>query len=250
MTSNMHSAELDKIASAMVAAQQAIVPATKDKANPFFKSKYADLEAVWAACRDALHQNGIAVIQGAMTIDGKPHMETKLVHVSGQWMTSFWELMPTKPDPQAMGSAITYQRRYSLAAMVGVITEDDDGNAASGKAKKEEKARSSAAERPALNRKAEGSNPSAPAKTNGKKAPDEWWSGDSLAIPVKDDWQKWDGRMYGAIDAAPNFDALMKLQMDNADNLDGYFSKHAAAHKNLMAAFVKRAGDLSQENPK
>lgn len=241
MSNNMHSAELDKIATAMVAAQQAIVPATKDKANPYFKSKYADLEAVWAACREALHANGIAVIQGAMTIDGKPHMETKLIHTSGQWMTSFWELMPTKPDPQAMGSAITYQRRYSLAAMVGVVTEDDDGNAAAGKAKKE-------VEKP-------GATKPTPAKTetkppvNGKKAdPATWWSSASLAIPVKaNNWQEWDKRMYAAIAGAPNFDALMKLQMDNADNLDGYFSKHPDAHKNLMTTFVTRSGDLSQE---
>lgn len=217
MTSNTHSTELDKIAVAMVAAQQAIVPATKDKANPFFKSKYADLEAVWAACRDALHANGIAVIQGAMTLDGKPHMETKLIHVSGQWMTSFWELTPTKADPQAMGSAITYQRRYSLAAMVGVVTEDDDGNAAAGKAKKEEKPKEE--------------------KSNGVA---------SYEIKPTKGWETWDQVMQRAIDKSASIETLTKLQMDNAAHLKAYGDKFETAQQALMQKFVTRMGDLSQ----
>lgn len=85
-------------------------------------------------------------------------------------------------------------------------------------------------------------------RTNGKTDPTAWWASPNLAIPVKEkNWQEWDKRMYAAIKAAPNFDGLMKLQMDNADNLDGYFSAHPDAHKNLMNAFATRAGNLSQE---
>jgi hypothetical protein len=117
----------------MVEVQSQIGPASKGKTNPFFKSNYARLEDVWEACRGALHANGIAVIQGSQVIDGKACMETKLVHTSGQWFSSLWEMMPAKEDPQSMGSAITYMRRYSLSAMVGILAADDDGNAASRK---------------------------------------------------------------------------------------------------------------------
>ena len=124
------SEKTDAIAKAMVAVQQAIKPAPKTEQNPFFKSKYADLSGVWHACNEALTGNGIAVIQGGNMIDGHPVMVTTLLHTSGQWIAGAFPLVAVKPDPQAMGSAITYMRRYSLAAMVGVLTEDDDGEAA------------------------------------------------------------------------------------------------------------------------
>ena len=124
------SEKTDAIAKAMVAVQQAIKPALKTEQNPFFKSKYADLSQIWHACNEALTGNGIAVIQGGDMIDGHPVMVTTLLHTSGQWIAGAFPLVAVKPDPQAMGSAITYMRRYSLAAMVGVLTEDDDGEAA------------------------------------------------------------------------------------------------------------------------
>ena len=129
--SEMQSDEIGEITAAMVKVQSEIGPAIKGKVNPFFKSSYATLGDVWESCRGVLHDNGIAVIQGARLVDGKSCMETKLVHTSGQWFSSLWEMMPAKADPQSMGSAITYMRRYSLSAMVGILSEDDDGNAAS-----------------------------------------------------------------------------------------------------------------------
>lgn len=126
----MKSEQTDKIAAAMVAVQKAIKPASKTSANPFFKSKYADLSEVWHACHDALAANGIAVTQGGDVICGQPVMVTTLLHSSGQWISGAFPLVAVKPDPQAMGSAITYMRRYSLASMVGVLTEDDDGESA------------------------------------------------------------------------------------------------------------------------
>jgi len=121
-----HSEQTDKLAAALVKVQAAIKPAVKSSANPFFKSKYADLGEVWNACREALTANGIAVVQGG---DGDC-LQTTLLHTSGQWISGSFRLMAIKPDPQAMGSAITYMRRYSLASMVGVQAEDDDGEAA------------------------------------------------------------------------------------------------------------------------
>lgn len=122
---------IDKIAPAFVAAQAACNGAKKGSNNPHFKSKYADLSQVWAACEDALEANGLAVVQGlGEASDGVMHMDTMLLHTSGQWMRSHASIPLPKGDPQGYGSATTYLRRYALAAMIGIVQEDDDGNAA------------------------------------------------------------------------------------------------------------------------
>jgi hypothetical protein len=129
----MQSESIAALAAALSKAQGAIKGASKDTANPFFKSKYADLASVWDACRDALSANGLSVIQ--TTDDGAEGVTviTTLAHSSGEWVRGKLTMKPAKNDPQGVGSAITYARRYALAAMVGVAPEDDDGNAASGK---------------------------------------------------------------------------------------------------------------------
>ena len=123
---------IDKIAPAFVKAQAACNGAKKSSNNPHFKSKYADLSAVWGACEEALEANALAVVQGlGEVIDGKLHIETMLLHSSGQWVKSLASIPLPKSDPQGYGSASTYARRYTLAAMMGIVQEDDDGNAAS-----------------------------------------------------------------------------------------------------------------------
>lgn len=129
-----HSDSINEIATAMAKAQKVIKGAKKDSANPFFKSTYADLASVVDACRDALADNGIAVVQTpSATDDGRVSVTTMLVHGSGQWMSDALTVKPKDDGAQAMGSVITYLRRYSLAAFVGVAPEDDDGNAAEGR---------------------------------------------------------------------------------------------------------------------
>jgi len=122
---------VEKLAAALVKAQSAMKIAKKDSENPFFKSKYADLGSVWEACHSALSENEIAVVQSPVFLDGRFFLRTTLLHSSGQSISGDYLIKPVKEDPQAYGSAYTYARRYSLAAMVGVISEDDDGNAAS-----------------------------------------------------------------------------------------------------------------------
>lgn len=130
---------IDKIAPAFVKAQAACNGAKKSSNNPHFKSKYADLSAVWGACEEALEANALAVVQGlGEVIDGKLHIETMLLHSSGQWVKSLASIPLPKSDPQGYGSASTYARRYTLAAMMGIVQEDDDGNAASKPEPKEE----------------------------------------------------------------------------------------------------------------
>jgi hypothetical protein len=119
------------LAKALSAAQGEVEGAVKGKANPAFRSKYADLAAVWDACREALTKHGLAVVQSpGPCADGRMEMTTMLAHASGEWMRGTLTIPLAKVDAQAYGSATTYARRYALAAFVGVAPEDDDGNAA------------------------------------------------------------------------------------------------------------------------
>lgn len=131
------SENINELATALAKAQGEITGALKDSANPFFKSKYADLASCWDACRTALSKNQIAVIQ-VPEWHSDDHSQglgltTTLVHSSGQWMRGTLRCNPKDNTDQATGSSITYARRYALAAMVGIAQVDDDGNAASGR---------------------------------------------------------------------------------------------------------------------
>ena len=126
----MQSTEIGKLAEALAKAQSQMQAAIKDSSNPFFKSKYADLSSVWNACREPLTRNGLAVIQTTDGADGVIELITTLVHTSGQFIRGRLPLRPVKSDPQGIGSAISYARRYSLSSIVGVIQDDDDGERA------------------------------------------------------------------------------------------------------------------------
>lgn len=129
-----HSEQINEIGASLALAQRQMKGAKKDAANPFFKSKYADLASVSAACMDALNESGIAVVQAPSTMpDGAVSVETMLLHKSGQWMSETVTGKPKDDGPQALGSVITYLRRYSLAAFAGVAPEDDDAEAAEGR---------------------------------------------------------------------------------------------------------------------
>ncbi len=126
---------IGKLAAALSKAQGAMEGAVKDSANPFFKSKYADLAAVWDACRQPLSANELAVVQivDDAEVNARIVVETILMHSSGEWISGRIAMKPVKDDPQGIGSCITYARRYGLQAIVGIAPEDDDGNAASGR---------------------------------------------------------------------------------------------------------------------
>ena len=128
----MQSESIANLAKALSIVQGKLTYAKKDSANPFFKSKYADLESVWDACRDLLSDNGLAVVQlPGEYFEGTMALTTIITHSSGEWISQQMSLPVTKPDAQGAGSAFTYMRRYALAAVVGVVQADDDGNAAS-----------------------------------------------------------------------------------------------------------------------
>ena len=128
------SESIANLAKALSIVQGKLTYAVKDSANPFFKSKYADLESVWDACRSLLAENGLCVMQFPGTysdLDKSMSLTTILSHVSGEYISQEMSVPVTKADAQGAGSALTYMRRYALAAVVGVVQADDDGNAAS-----------------------------------------------------------------------------------------------------------------------
>ena len=128
------SESIKELATALAKAQSEVKGALKDSNNPFFKSKYADLGSVWDAVREPLAKNNLAVVQFPQ---GDCSLLTILTHSSGEYMSASYTMTPTKKDPQGIGSAITYMRRYALQSVMGVCPEDDDGNQASEKQKPE-----------------------------------------------------------------------------------------------------------------
>lgn len=125
------SESIKELASALAKAQSEIEKAEKDKTNPHFRSKYADLGNVVDAIKPAIASHGLSFVQVSHDSDNCAKVETVILHQSGEWLSCGTVSVPvSKADAQGFGSALTYARRYSLAAAFGVAPDDDDGNAA------------------------------------------------------------------------------------------------------------------------
>ena len=122
------SESIKEIASALNKAQAEMTGAKKGSNNPFFKSKYADLGSVIDALKTPFADNGLSFSQFPLSHDGEAGVETILMHSSGEWMISTLLLPIKKKDPQGVGDAVTYARRYALQSIAGIPAEDDDGN--------------------------------------------------------------------------------------------------------------------------
>lgn len=129
------SEQINHIATALSKAQSTIKKAKKDSENPFFKSSYADLVSVVEAARPALVENGLAVVQGGLYVDGQWMLVSRLTHVSGQWFETYFPLISKDQTAQSMGSAMSYAKRYSYQALLNVVSdgEDDDAEATMGR---------------------------------------------------------------------------------------------------------------------
>ena len=124
---------IKELATALSKVQGELTYAKKDSANPFFKSRYADLESVWDACRSLMAANGLSVIQmPGNYFEGRMWLVTRLCHNSGEWIEQEMSIPVTKQDAHSCMAAITYMRRGALAAFVGIVQADDDGNTAVG----------------------------------------------------------------------------------------------------------------------
>lgn len=126
------SEQINELATALAKAQAEIQNVVKDAKNPHFKSDYATLDAITDTVRPVFAKHGLAVVQVPTFADGIVTVETLVAHSSGQWIRGATGAPVTKADPQGVGSACTYLRRYSLAAIAALAQTDDDGNAASG----------------------------------------------------------------------------------------------------------------------
>lgn len=163
-----------ELAAAMIEVQKQMAPAMKDAINPFVKSKYATLNSVMESCSEALISNGIWLTQLPVPAPvelGPGHIGllTKLTHAeSGQWQSSLTVIPLPKADPQGMGSAITYGRRYALTAMLGMITEDDDGEAAKMPSKASSKAKNDQYQQKHASNQQMSTNPASPADNRDK----------------------------------------------------------------------------------
>lgn len=123
---------IGELAKALATAQGEIENASKNAKNPHFKSNYADLAEVINTVRPIMSKHGISISQFPAFEGGLASVETIVMHTSGEWMSGISSAPVTKQDAQGVGSAITYLRRYSLAAIAGIAQEDDDGNNAVG----------------------------------------------------------------------------------------------------------------------
>jgi hypothetical protein len=130
------SENINEIAMALAKMQATLTGAIKDANNPFFHANYADLESIWQSIRKPLTDNGLAIVQVGGFEGDKYTLITMLTHTSGQWISGSMAINPVKSDPQSLGSALTYMRRYGVAAIVGQVQVDDDGNVGSDKTKK------------------------------------------------------------------------------------------------------------------
>jgi hypothetical protein len=131
--SPMMSPSIDQLATALAKAQSEMENAKKDSVNPHFRAAYADLASIWDAARAVLGKHGLAVVQTIRAENGESVLTTRLMHASGQWIASELPILAAAKKPQEFGSALTYARRYALAAIVGVASDDDDGEAAAGR---------------------------------------------------------------------------------------------------------------------
>lgn len=133
---------MKNIATALLKAQSEMSNPKKGATNPFFKYKYADLNAIREAVIPTLNENGISVLQPIVHVDGKNFVKTILLHESGESLESLTEIIYNKQnDAQAQGSGISYARRYALQSFVCVGADDDDGNkAVNNTSKQKEKA--------------------------------------------------------------------------------------------------------------
>ena len=127
----LKSDNINELATALSKVQAKLEGAKMDGSNPFFKSKYATLFSVWEASRKSLTDNGLSVVQTCSVGESEGLIvDTTLLHSSGQWISGELAIKPAKNDPQGVGSAITYARRYGLASIIGICPEDDDAESA------------------------------------------------------------------------------------------------------------------------
>jgi hypothetical protein len=120
------SEQVNELFTALAKAQAEFEPAELDGKNPHFDSRFATLASIFESCRVILAKHGLSVVQPVSMVDGQVTVTTIVGHSSGQWVSGQISMRPERTGPQAIGSTITYFRRYGLGAMLGIVTDSDD----------------------------------------------------------------------------------------------------------------------------
>jgi hypothetical protein len=167
---NTQSENIGELAAALAKAQAEVGTVTKDSANPFYKNSYASLAAVWEATRPVLSKHQLSVVQMPSSDERGYYVETQLMHSSGQWIRSRTYMKPAKEDPQGIGSLISYARRYALQAVTMICPDDDDGEAAMGRAATQKPAEAPKTVAKVETPKTKAAKPSEPAKETEEKS--------------------------------------------------------------------------------
>lgn len=196
---------LTKIAPALVAALSEMRGALKDSKNPHFRNDYASLESVIETAKPVLAANGLAFMQGlGEYVGGAMTVSTRIIHESGEWIESDFQMPVGKADPQGTASASTYARRYSLMGILGLPALDDDGEAAMTRTPP---------------KKPEPMNPTVSIHPEGP----DWYgaegSGMSAAQAKKDGWGETLDGWLGAIPMLPTLDAWKTWARDHDEDI-------------------------------
>lgn len=123
------SPDIKDLVTALAKAQGQMRPAVFNKVNPHFKNRYADFNAIIDSCREPLASNGLSVMQYCEYVGDKLMLVTQLCHTSGQWIKSYFPMNPESTKSQALGSALSYSKRYALSALLTIVSDDEDDDA-------------------------------------------------------------------------------------------------------------------------
>jgi hypothetical protein len=211
---------IKELATALAKAQGELMGAKKDTANPFFKSKYADLASIVEALKACFPKYGLAYVQTICTSEDGVGVETILMHASGEWIKGEPFFLPVnKADAQGFGSCATYARRYSLAAISGVAPEDDDGNAAAAAKPTTALERIQAAE-----------------PGNARKATTDAF--DALPVAAQQITREWAVEVIAYVESGAVVDAFDFIEMQQLDN-EGKMALWSQLPSNVRSAIKK-----------
>lgn len=211
-----------KLLAALVAAKKKFTPAKKTATNPHYKSRYVDLASVMESCEAALLEHDLVIWHQPRLNGDQLELVTILSHVSGERIDCVWPIKPTRDDPQGLGSATTYARRYSVMALLGIAGEDDDGNEASGvKAEPQSKYPAKKAET-SLAALAESPKPETPPASHVG------------------------AQVITLLDAAKTLDEVNRVVSDNSDALNALAAAEKKVMREIVQAARKRVNGASQ----
>jgi hypothetical protein len=236
------STEIHELFTALAKAQGVFSGAEKAATGNF--GKYATLDSVLEATKQGREQNSLALIQFPSNGDGNSVTVTTLLgHSSGQWLESTLSCAPTKFDAQGVGSVVTYLRKYSAMAILGVAPEDDDGAAASIQQPATKGATRTAAPRPtpaAMPPAASAEGSPSPSDTSPAWVSKFLTRGTYEIDPnVKGGWSAWEKFYCDVANGADNLDQLLKLDDDNKEHIEAFAKAHVKEVYNNFCDRVK-----------